>query len=111
MNSWAGERRGFELLRRGKGKRRPTLRVYLNNYPILKENSMRTVFTIEVATDVGIDDDKRRAAFVGLMKKASKTLFAQTAMLSDRPNIDISVQVEDSIHGVQEVDLFEGENK
>lgn len=100
----------FELLRRGKGRRRPTLRTTLHQF-LKANNDMRTVFTIEVSTDVGVGDDKRRAAFVGLMKKASKTLFAQTAMLSDRPNIDITVQVEDSLNGVQDVDLFEGEGK
>ena len=62
---------------------------------------MRTVFTIEVSTDISVSDDKRRKAFIELMRKASKTLYAQTAMLSDKPTVDISIQSDDSVNGVK----------
>ena len=71
---------------------------------------MRTVFTIEVSTDISVSDDKRRKAFIELMRKASKTLYAQTAMLSDKPTVDISIQSDDSVNGVKEIELF-GESK
>ena len=74
------------------------------------ERTMRTVFTIEISTDVSIGDDKRRKAFVELMKKATRQLSAQTAMLSERATVEISAQVEDSINGSEEIELF-GENK
>jgi hypothetical protein len=70
------------------------------------EHTMRTVFTIEISTDVSIGDDKRRKAFVELMKKATRQLSAQTAMLSEHATVEINAQVEDSIHGTEEIELF-----
>jgi hypothetical protein len=70
---------------------------------------MRTVFTIEVATDIGITDEKRRLAFIALIRKASKNLFAQTAMLSDSNNVEIAIQAEDSMNGAQDIELLGGE--
>lgn len=99
-----------ELLRRGKGKRRPTLKAYLDQYNN-GSNRMRTVFTIEIATDIGIADDKRRLAFIALTRKACKTLFAQTAMLSDSNNVEINMQTEDSMHGCQEIALLDGSDR
>jgi hypothetical protein len=68
---------------------------------------MRTVFTIELSTDVSVGDEARRKAFIDLMKKACRTLYAQTAMLSDTAVIDIAVQSEDSMNGVKSIDLFD----
>ena len=72
---------------------------------------MRTVFTIEVSTDINVSDDQRRAAFVALMRKASKQLYAQTAMLSDRPSVDITIQSDDSINGTADIPVFDKDAK
>lgn len=106
MDSWA-TMQSFELLRRGKSKHRPTLHCMLDQYLNQESNIMRTVFTIEVSTDINVADDKRRAAFIELMRKASKQLYAQTAMLSDRPSVEISIQADDSINGCKDIPVFD----
>ena len=85
---------------------RSRLKLTINSYTI-GEGKVRTVFTIEVSTDISVSDEKRRKAFIDLMRKASKTLYAQTAMLSDKPTVDISIQSDDSVNGVSEIPLFE----
>ena len=82
----------------------------IDSWHTKQEATIRTVFTIEISTDVSIGDDKRRKAFVELMKKATRQLSAQTAMLSEHATVEISAQVEDSINGAEELSLF-GENK
>jgi hypothetical protein len=67
---------------------------------------MRTVFNIEIKTDVPAHDKARREAYIKLMTIAARTLYTQATMLAKGVSIDV-VLSSDGENGSEEHPLFE----
>lgn len=67
---------------------------------------MRTVFNIEIKTDIPAHDEERRKALIELFMRASRTLFTQTTMLAKGVSPTINITSEDNVNGTEVHPLF-----
>lgn len=71
---------------------------------------MRTIFNIEIKTDIPAHDEARRQALIELFTRASRTLLTQTTMVSKGVTPDIRVTSQDNDNGAVDYPLFEVES-
>lgn len=67
---------------------------------------MRTVFNIEIKTDIPAHDEERRKALIELFMRTSRTLFTQTTMLAKGVSPTINITSEDNVNGTEVHPLF-----
>lgn len=67
---------------------------------------MRTVFNIEIKTDIPAHDDARRQALIELFTRTSRMLLTQTTMVSKGISPSFKITSTDNQNGEQEYPLF-----
>lgn len=94
------------LLRLGKFMGHSTARVEvtLDEYNI-EEDTLRTVFSIELKCDINTNDDERRKAFIDLLVNSAEQLYGVASMMAGKvpPTIIVSTA---SREGKEQIPLF-----
>jgi hypothetical protein len=74
----------------------------------LKGKAMRSTFNIKLQVDVGQMDDKRREAYIDLVKLTAKQYYAQAAMIASSTPI-VSITSTDRRNGEVDIPVFDTE--
>jgi len=72
----------------------PSVKLMFEQYgvwPIWKDMTMRTVFTIELKADIDSMDEERRRTFIDLTMGIARQLYSQSAMIAAKsPQISVT---------------------
>ena len=75
-------------------------------YTTSGEDHMRVTFNLEVKAEIDSFDNEKRKVFIEMMTRAAKELYTKATLLSGNVSPKIEASVEDSKHGIEEIDLF-----
>lgn len=91
----------------------PSVEVTLEQFPVEgrviqheRQTAVRSTFNIKLQVDVGQMDEKRRDAYIELVKLTAKQYYAQAAMIASSTPI-VSITSIDRRDGEMEIPLFD----
>jgi len=67
---------------------------------------MRVTFNLEVKAEIDSFDTQKREVFIEMMTRAARELYTKATLLSGTVSPKFNATVEDSKHGMEQIDLF-----
>jgi hypothetical protein len=74
-------------------------------------DTVRTIFNIEIKTDLPAYDIERRQALIELFRRTSSTLYTQATMLSKGVPVSMSITSHDNENGTEKHPIFDIEKE